>query len=106
MATPRCPHCNAQGIDKIAAKKLGGYSLIYCDKCGAIYGVVPAIQSHSQPADKKNVPETRHSSRQKKQPPTPKNKSEAEALMQFYGRQYRGTNYMKFYIPEDDDDSE
>lgn len=41
MVAPRCPFCNAQGLDKLAAKNLGYFSLIYCGQCGAIYGVVP-----------------------------------------------------------------
>lgn len=107
MATPRCPHCNATGIDKISAKRFAEYLLVFCGQCGAIYGVVPATQSHRQQTVKKADSSQRDrpkGSQQKNQPPTPKNRGEAEALMQFYGQQYRGTNYIKFYIPEDDDD--
>jgi hypothetical protein len=41
MTTPRCPFCNAQGINQIEAKTVGYYGIIYCKQCGAIHGVVP-----------------------------------------------------------------
>jgi len=40
MATPRCPFCNAQGINQIEAKSLGPVLLLYCKNCGAIHGVI------------------------------------------------------------------
>lgn len=48
-AAPRCPHCNAQGINHLAHRLLGGYVLVYCGQCGAIYGVVPAPPQKQQP---------------------------------------------------------
>ncbi|GIK42391.1 MAG: hypothetical protein BroJett011_62240 [Chloroflexota bacterium] len=42
-STPmRCPFCNAQGINYLEAKTVGFFAVIYCAKCGAIHGVVPA----------------------------------------------------------------
>lgn len=40
-ATPRCPYCNAQGLNHLALHRLDGFGLVYCGNCGAIYGVVP-----------------------------------------------------------------
>ena len=42
---PRCPHCNAQGVKHITAKTLGNAVIIFCGKCGAIFGVVPGQTS-------------------------------------------------------------
>lgn len=41
MTSPRCPYCNAQGIKHLAAHKAGYFTIVYCGRCGAIYGVVP-----------------------------------------------------------------
>ena len=41
MATPRCPYCNTQGIGHVALQRLELFGLVYCSKCGAIYGVIP-----------------------------------------------------------------
>jgi hypothetical protein len=47
IPTPRCGFCNAQGITYLEAKTVGCYAIVFCGKCGAIHGVVPAQQ---QPA--------------------------------------------------------
>lgn len=50
MATqPRCPFCNAHGVDQIAAHKLGVAVVLYCSHCGAIHGVVPGSSSRPKP---------------------------------------------------------
>lgn len=46
---PRCPYCNASGVDKITAQRLGGALLLYCGQCGAIHGVVPAVPKPAPP---------------------------------------------------------
>lgn len=43
-AAPRCPFCNAQGVNHIASKVMGSFALIFCGQCGAVYGVVPKPQ--------------------------------------------------------------
>ncbi|MCB0209292.1 MAG: hypothetical protein KDJ52_08180 [Anaerolineae bacterium] len=40
--TPKCPYCNARGIDSLAVEDMRMFLLVYCHKCGAIHGVVPA----------------------------------------------------------------
>lgn len=40
--TPRCPYCNAQGLGAMAALNAGLYLLVYCGKCGAVHGIIPA----------------------------------------------------------------
>ena len=40
--TPKCPHCNARGIDSLAVEDMRMFLLVYCHKCGAIHGVVPS----------------------------------------------------------------
>lgn len=44
-ATPRCPYCNAQGLNHLALQRLEGFGLVYCGNCGAIYGVVPLLSA-------------------------------------------------------------
>lgn len=39
--TPRCPHCNAHGIDQLAHRPVDSYLLVFCGQCGAIFGVAP-----------------------------------------------------------------
>lgn len=39
--TPKCPHCNARGIDSLAVEDMRMFLLVYCHKCGSIHGVVP-----------------------------------------------------------------
>ena len=47
MADPKCPSCDAQGIEHITSKESdvkskGGdawFEVVYCDKCGHVYGV-------------------------------------------------------------------
>lgn len=49
MATPHCPHCNAQGVNWVAMQRLSSQvGLFYCNNCGAIYGVAP-VQPPSPP---------------------------------------------------------
>lgn len=60
---PRCPFCNAQGLEAIAAKSLGTFSLICCSKCGAIHGIAPFVKPPTSP---RGGPYGRH----KKQSPT------------------------------------
>ena len=50
MTTPRCPFCNAQGLQHLKRHDAGLFFVVYCDKCGAIYGVIPNFQAQSQPA--------------------------------------------------------
>jgi len=40
-ATPRCPYCNATGLDKLASKVHRDIRVIFCGLCGAILGFVP-----------------------------------------------------------------
>ena len=47
---PRCPYCNAQGVQHIAARPLSTAVVIYCSQCGAIFGVVP-----NQPEPKRGL---------------------------------------------------
>lgn len=42
--TPRCPYCNAQGLGNLALQRLELFGLVYCNKCGAIYGVISLPQ--------------------------------------------------------------
>lgn len=44
MTTPRCPRCNAQGLGHLKPHDAGLFLVVYCDKCGAIYGLVPKPQ--------------------------------------------------------------
>lgn len=38
---PRCPHCNAQGIEHLKTRTLkAGVAVVYCGQCGAIYNVI------------------------------------------------------------------
>jgi len=48
--TPRCGFCNAQGINYLEAKTVGCYAIVFCAKCGAIHGVIPAPQQPARPA--------------------------------------------------------
>ena len=49
MADPKCPQCQAAGIDKIVATPSNEkardntpwYYVAHCDECGHIYGVFP-----------------------------------------------------------------
>ncbi|MCB0191339.1 MAG: hypothetical protein KDJ65_05290 [Anaerolineae bacterium] len=47
--TPKCPHCNACGIDCLAVEDMRMFLLVYCHKCGAIHGVVPNQPQPSAP---------------------------------------------------------
>lgn len=40
-ATPRCPYCNATGLDKLASIVVRDVRVIFCGLCGAILGFVP-----------------------------------------------------------------
>jgi hypothetical protein len=40
----RCGFCNAHGVNYLEAKTVGFYAVIFCKKCGAIHGMVPAPQ--------------------------------------------------------------
>lgn len=50
MAIPRCPYCNAQGVNQLEAKVVGFFVLVFCKGCGAIHGVVPKPVSEQPPA--------------------------------------------------------
>lgn len=45
MATllPRCPHCNARGLDYLVIEQVKQFNLVYCGVCGAIHGVLPSL---------------------------------------------------------------
>ena len=112
MVEPRCPHCNAHGVNKIAAKNLGNYSLIYCGQCGAIYGVVPKTQTkkaeeemvtpaRSAPAE--SVTKKANAHPERNIPPAPTNPDEAEALMRYYYFGQRGSNYMRIHLPPNEE---
>lgn len=47
-ATPKCPYCNAKGIDSLAVEDVRLFLVVYCHKCGAIHGVVPKPQSSTE----------------------------------------------------------
>ena len=57
--TPKCPHCNARGIDSLAVEDMRMFLLVYCHKCGAIHGVVPNPAHQSQVTVKPTVEEKR-----------------------------------------------
>lgn len=59
-AIPRCPHCNAHGIKHLANHVVGAYMVVFCSKCGAIFGVIPVPQPKKQAtaAPQKTEPET------------------------------------------------
>ncbi len=48
MADPTCPACSAEGIENIVSadsqeRAKGGnpwFQVVYCDRCGHIYGVI------------------------------------------------------------------
>ena len=46
---PRCPWCNASGLNHIAIKKLGGVAVVHCGQCGAVYGVTPLPETNPTP---------------------------------------------------------
>lgn len=56
---PRCPLCQAQGLDKIIAKTVGHFSVVCCRQCGTIHGVVPATipTSAGAPSSSQSSPE-------------------------------------------------
>lgn len=49
MAEPKCPDCNATGIEKIVSKPSKEKSrenspwffVAFCDECGHVYGIFP-----------------------------------------------------------------
>ena len=49
MTTPRCPYCNAQGLQHLAVHQAELFTLVYCSSCGAIHGVMPP-QPTAQPS--------------------------------------------------------
>lgn len=52
--TPRCPYCNAQGLDRFQAVESDGqFRLICCCQCGAVLGVLPI----EQPIETKESPQ-------------------------------------------------
>ena len=60
MSTIRCSSCNAQGQNSIQTRSIktpqtGGYGLIYCGACGAIYGVIAMAQVPHVPATQHGV---------------------------------------------------
>lgn len=41
MTKPRCPYCNAQGLEHLKIRPLiGPVAVVYCGQCGAIYNVI------------------------------------------------------------------
>jgi hypothetical protein len=57
MVTPasRCPYCNVQGLNQLAAKPTGFLLVIFCKSCGAIQDIIaPPTQAKnatSEPDD-------------------------------------------------------
>ncbi len=63
MQKPRCPHCNALGLNQLAAQKAGAFMVIFCGQCGAIHGIIPqpatdAWSAAPAPAQKQSAPIT------------------------------------------------
>ena len=54
---PHCPACKVEGVKHLATKSMGAYLLVYCDQCGAIYGVVPDMSRFRLPAETKKKTE-------------------------------------------------
>src|SRR5262245_24847841 len=85
MATPRCPYCNAKGVNQLEAKLVGFFFLVFCKSCGAIHGVVP------KPAPEPQATATTTSEPEFDLHPIPKPKPEKQtkkqpALLQKAGR--------------------
>lgn len=111
MTVPRCPFCNAQGLDKLAAKTLGYFSLIYCGQCGAIHGVVPLppkkpktkqqarpVATTEQAPASPPAPPLTSPPEKEKTPPSP----EEEALS-YYTRPGQHGFYTRMMTDEDDE---
>lgn len=43
---PRCPYCNAQGLEHLATHHTENFTVVYCGQCGAIYGVLAVPQGN------------------------------------------------------------
>jgi hypothetical protein len=41
MTTPRCPYCNAQGLDVLRVELTLSFQVVHCGQCGAIHGILP-----------------------------------------------------------------
>lgn len=41
MTTPRCPYCNAQGLDVLTVEQTPSFQVVHCGHCGAIHGILP-----------------------------------------------------------------
>ncbi|MBE7471942.1 MAG: hypothetical protein DPW09_19835 [Anaerolineae bacterium] len=41
MTTPRCPFCNAQGLDLLKIEQTALFQVVCCGQCGAIHGILP-----------------------------------------------------------------
>jgi len=41
MAEPICPECGEKGMDNILNTAHANFMVIYCDKCGYVYNVLP-----------------------------------------------------------------
>lgn len=52
MAQPKCPECSVKGVKNIllnlTQSSVAPYEVIYCDKCGHIYGVFPKREKEPQ----------------------------------------------------------
>ncbi len=41
MTAPRCPFCNAQGLDLLKVEQTPSFQVVSCGQCGAIHGILP-----------------------------------------------------------------
>jgi hypothetical protein len=111
MAIPHCPYCYVEGLKYLAAKDAGAYSIIYCNQCGAIHGIVPKAQQAKvrQPASTRKPTEC--ASGQPKREPTfladigyadlsgkvPYSPEKMAARMRAFGRGH-GTQFMRIAV--------
>jgi len=123
---PRCPYCSAKGVKEIAVKRLAKLAwVVYCGKCGAIFGVVPIPKNKEVPPAEKDSELTKKVKdafnptedntgdpyrqprieihRAKEEPKTPQSEKrdrpltpeESVAMMDYYYQFNRGTNQMR-----------
>lgn len=71
MTTPRCPFCNAQGLQHLKPHDAGLFFVVYCDQCGAIYGLVPKPQPAVQMPVAAPLPEPEPEPQQSQPPAAP-----------------------------------
>lgn len=50
MTTPRCPFCNAQGLDLLKVEQTTSFQVVYCGQCGAIHGIWPLVAAPTETA--------------------------------------------------------